>query len=68
MIAQEKILFLLVFLIILLASTWFVDNVVIHDKKLLDDEENKTILQIISNIVSLVLGFYFGSKVSDKAS
>ena len=62
LIAQDKILFLLIFLVTMLASTWFIDNVIAFKIQLLDDEENKSILSMISYIVVLVLGYYFGTK------
>jgi uncharacterized membrane protein HdeD (DUF308 family) len=69
LIAQDKILFLLIFLVTLLACSWAVDNIIAIHMNLLDDEENKTILQIMSNVVSLVLGYYMrGGEKNDLKS
>lgn len=65
LIAQDKILFVLVFLVALLAATWAVDKVVASKTQLLTEEENKTILQIMDNVVSLVLGYWLGKQKID---
>jgi hypothetical protein len=68
LIAQDKILFVLIFLVVLLAGSWAIDNVIMPNIQLLDAEENKTILQIMNSIVNLVLGYYLGSKKADDKS
>lgn len=65
LIAQEKILFLLIFLITVLAGTWCVDKIVAFNIHLLNDKENDIILQIMNSVVTLVLGYYLGSKKHD---
>ncbi len=62
LIAQDKVLFLLIFLVTLLSSIWSVDKIVAHRIELLTPEESKSIFEIIRNIVVLVLGYYFGTK------
>lgn len=65
LIAQDKILFLLIFLVALLSTVWAVDKVIAFRIALLSDDEKKTILQIIENVVALTLGYYMGSKKND---
>jgi len=62
LIAEEKILFLLVFLVTLFATVWAVDNVIAIRMELLSEKETDMILKNLENTISLVLGFYMGSK------
>lgn len=65
LIAHDKILFLLIFLVTLLASTWAVDKIVASKSALLTDEENKIVLQIMNNVVALVLGYWLGKQKTE---
>jgi hypothetical protein len=62
LIAQEKILFLLIFLITVLTGVWCIDRVVAFNVNLLTTAESDAIFEIIRTIVTLVLGYYFGTK------
>lgn len=65
LIAQEKVLFMFILISALLSAVFVVDNVVAFKTKLLSDKENDAILEMMRSIVSLVLGFYFGSRSKD---
>jgi len=65
LIAEDKILFLLLFIVTLMGSVWTIDNVVAFNIKLLDDEENKIVLQMLTTVVSLTIGYWMRG---DKAS
>jgi carbon starvation protein CstA len=65
LIAQDKIIFLGIFMATILAGAWIADNIIMPSIPLMDAEENKLILQIMSSIISFVLGFYAGVKKND---
>ena len=65
LIAEHKILFLLVYIVVILTNSWFIDNIVAYRRELLDSEENKMILQIMLAVVNFGLGYYSGSKKQD---
>ncbi len=65
LVAQEKILFLLVFILTILSVTWFIDRVIAFKTPLLTEKESDLILDIMKTIVTLVLGYYLGSKKTD---
>jgi hypothetical protein len=56
--AEDQLLFIGKFLIIILAVTWFSDNMVTPKIQILNDEENKAILQIMSYIVTTLFGYF----------
>jgi len=62
LIAEDKILFILVFMVILLSATWCVDKIVASKTQLLNDEENKSVLQMMDNVISLVIGYWLRGK------
>ncbi len=62
LIATDKILFMLVFLVASFTAVWIVDRVVAFKIQLLTPEESKAIFEIDRNIIAIVLGYYFGSK------
>ncbi len=66
LIATDKVLFLLVFLIAILTTVWVADRVIAFKIQLLTVEESKSIFEIIRNIIAIVLGYYFGSKKQEK--
>ncbi len=66
LVAQEKILFLLIFLVSIVSAVWVVDRILAHQINLLTPEESKSIFEIIRNIIAVVLGYYFGIKKSEK--
>jgi len=61
LIAEDKILFLLMFLMILLATTWAIDSVIAINTSLLSDEQNKTILEMMKAMANLTLGYFIGN-------
>jgi len=65
LIAEDKILFVLVFMVTLLTATWCVDKIVASKTQLLSDEENKSILQMMDNVISLVIGYWLGKKKTE---
>ncbi len=66
LIAQEKILFLLIFLVVGQFSVWLIDRVVAFRIQLLREEESRFIMTTIDSIVKLVLGYYLGTKATEK--
>ncbi|MES2382420.1 MAG: hypothetical protein V4538_15340 [Bacteroidota bacterium] len=68
LIAEDKILFLLLFVVTLMASVWAIDNVIAFNMKLLDDEENKIVLQMLLQVVSLTLGYWMRGDKTKKST
>ncbi len=62
LVGENKIMFLLVFIVTLLCSVWFIDNIIAFKVQLLDEKENSAILQIMLSIVSFGLGNYVANK------
>ncbi len=62
LIAEHKILFLMVYISVVLVNAWVIDNVIAIHHVLLDPEENKTILQVMLAIVNFGLGYYAATK------
>lgn len=65
LIANDKILFLFIFLVTIIASAWMIDNVIMPHVALLDEDENKFIIQNISYIISTIMGYYLRGKVDE---
>jgi hypothetical protein len=66
LIAEHKILFLLVYITVVLVNSWFIDNVIAIHKSLLDEKENGLILQVMLSIVNFGLGYYAATAKKDK--
>ncbi len=62
LIGENKVMFLLVFIVTLMCSVWFIDNIIAFQTKLMDDKENDAILQVMLSIVSFGLGNYSANK------
>ncbi len=65
LIAEQRILFLLIFLITLLSSTWVIDKIIAFKIQLLHEEESKRIFDMIETVVTLTLGYYLGTKKNE---
>ncbi len=67
LIAEHKILFLLIFLVALLNGVLVTDKVIAFKTALLDKEETKEIISIDVMLIGLTTGHYMnGGKKSDK--
>jgi hypothetical protein len=64
LVPQEKILYLLIFLIVMLMCSWVCDKLIAIHIPLLTDEESKSVFNILQTTLTLVLGYYLGSKNS----
>jgi hypothetical protein len=62
LIAEHKILFLMVYISVILVNSWVIDNIIALRRDLLDPEENKIILQVMLSIVNFGLGYYAATK------
>ncbi len=62
LIAEHKILFLMVYISVVLVNSWVIDNVIAIHHVLLDPEENKIILQVMLSIINFGLGYYAATK------
>ena len=56
LIAEDKFNFLVVFIVAILGGVWIVDNVIAFKTQLLDDDENKFIMQTLGYVMAYVLG------------
>jgi uncharacterized membrane protein YphA (DoxX/SURF4 family) len=66
LIAEHKIMFLMVYITVVIVNSWVIDNLLAFKLDLLDAEENKTILQIMFGIVNFGLGYYSATNKSEK--
>ncbi len=53
---QDKLTFLMVYIVVVLVNSWFIDNVVAFQVQLLDEKENAAVLQVMLSLVSFYLG------------
>jgi hypothetical protein len=56
LIAEDKFNFLVVIIVSMLLGVWVIDNVIAFKTQLLDDDENKFILQTLGYVMAYVLG------------
>jgi zinc transporter ZupT len=56
LIAEDKFNFLVVVIVSMLLGVWVIDNVIAFKTQLLDDDENKFILQTLGYVMAYVLG------------
>ena len=56
LIADDKFNFLVVVIVSMLLGVWVIDNVIAFKTQLLDDDENKFILQTLGYVMAYVLG------------
>jgi hypothetical protein len=66
LISQEKILFMFILISTILSSVWLIDNVLAIKINLLTEKEDDAILSTMKTIIEFTLGFYFGSKATNK--
>ncbi len=56
LITEDKFNFLVVVIVSMLLGVWVIDNVIAFKTQLLDDDENKFILQTLGYVMAYVLG------------
>jgi hypothetical protein len=59
---QDKILFMLIFLLSLVSCVWAVDKCVAIHTEILTTQESDSVFEIIKSIVFTILGYYFATK------
>jgi hypothetical protein len=56
LVEKDKIMFLMIFLVSILAGVWATDKVIAFKTHLLDPEENKFIMGVMNDIIFLIVG------------